>query len=713
MAQPRVASDDFRGARGSNTGDDFHELWATRHAIRLLLREGGLSAIALEGLAAADESGEAKGSWDGVDCTLYHGGVDARAASVTIEQLKDSAANPQTPWTVARLVSGPRRNASVVAKLAKAHAALSKQRSGQLPAGVVLVTNQPVDPAVIAAVARAAGSPLRVPRTKPSGGADDELKLAYAADLTAVEFQSFAAALRFEGGVGSRFLLEERVLKAISEWTDLELQQTVATLRQYIRNCMRPEAAGQLITREAVMLRFGASEEHALFPCPSEISLAPNPGPRKQAKDAAELIRGSGRHVCLHGHGGVGKTTALQEIEATLPPGSVMIKYDCYGGGRYLDAGAFRHRTADAFVQLTNEMASSLRLPLHIGRNPGTDYPRAFSLRLRRAANAIAAANPGALLVVTVDAADNAITAALTRTPPESSFVQDFVGLAGQEENVRFVVTARTGRLPELNLPSHYKKVEIGPFALEETALNVARVWNAPRAWIEDFHHLSGGNPRVQAYAFQGNDDEPSSAIDHLRPNGKSLDEVFRQQFETAIQKGGAIGEITRLCAGLVILPRPVPLLDLSEVLGISQAKLTDICADLAPGIRLQSNVVSFADEDFEQFVRAEGQHALDDVHQRAADWLLYRMHADPYAALHVASVLIAADRRRELLDLVETEPAPHAVTDPVLRRVAEYSDFGWLFGCVAKRWTQGEHCGSCLSAQRVSGRTERFANSC
>lgn len=226
-----------------------------------------------------------------------------------------------------------------------------------------------------------------MPRTKPADGSADELKLAYAAGLTSDEFQCFATALRFEGGVGSRFLLEERVLKAISEWTDLELQQTVATLRQYIRNCMRPEAAGQLITRESVMLRFGASEEHALFPCPSEISLAPSPVSRKQVQHAADLIRGSGRHVCLHGRGGVGKTTALQEIEATLPPGSVMIKYDCYGGGRYLDAGAFRHRTADAFVQLTNEMASSLRLPLLIGRNPGTDYPRAFSLSVRPGTN--------------------------------------------------------------------------------------------------------------------------------------------------------------------------------------------------------------------------------------------------------------------------------------------------------------------------------------
>ena len=110
MARIRVPTDDFRGPRGSNTGDDFHELWATRHAIGLLSREGGLTAIAVEGLAAADQHGEPKGSWDGVDCTLYYGGIDARANSITIEQLKYSAANPKTPWTIARLVAGRRRD---------------------------------------------------------------------------------------------------------------------------------------------------------------------------------------------------------------------------------------------------------------------------------------------------------------------------------------------------------------------------------------------------------------------------------------------------------------------------------------------------------------------------------------------------------------------------------------------------------------------------
>lgn len=65
---------DYRGARGSNTGDDFHELWATRQAIRLLSNEDGLKEIAVEGIGFRDEADLPRDRWDGVDCTLYLGG---------------------------------------------------------------------------------------------------------------------------------------------------------------------------------------------------------------------------------------------------------------------------------------------------------------------------------------------------------------------------------------------------------------------------------------------------------------------------------------------------------------------------------------------------------------------------------------------------------------------------------------------------------------
>src|SRR4030095_4851246 len=118
---------DYRGARGANAGDDFHELWALRHALALLDQDAKLTAIAVEGLRAEDESGTPRDTWDGVDCSLSYGGDHASSAErIVIDQLKYSAANPDQAWTVARLTqsSNQRQDNSVVGRLAKAFARL-------------------------------------------------------------------------------------------------------------------------------------------------------------------------------------------------------------------------------------------------------------------------------------------------------------------------------------------------------------------------------------------------------------------------------------------------------------------------------------------------------------------------------------------------------------------------------------------------------------
>lgn len=664
---------DYRGARGSNTGDDFHELWATRHAIRLLSNDDDLEALAVEGLAITDETGAPEATWDGVDCTLYFGGLNAKTAhDVVIEQLKYSGSAPNTAWTVSRLVGHGRRDQSVINRMAKAWKGLADLRPGLSVPTTFLVSNQPVDPEVVAAFSRAAAEPLTVQKKKPKETAAAEIRLSYATALNAEEFQAFSAAVRFECGAGSRFALEERVLRAISDWTDHDVQVVVTRLRQHVRQRMRPEFSGELITRASMMLHFGASEGTALFPCPPEISRVETMVSRGPVRDAIKFLLTGTQYICLHGGGGVGKTTALQEIRGNLPAGSIMIQYDCYGGGRYLDPSALRHRATDAFLQLTNELASSLQLPLLLSRYQGSDYPRLFANRLRHAAGAVAAQHIGALIVIAIDAADNAVTAAQSRSPEEASFIHDFVLLSDQPENVRFVVTTRTGRLERLKLSTAYKSIQIEPFNRPETAENVRQKWSAPEPWIDDFHHLSGGVPRVQRYAFQVDGADPSTALDRLRPAGKSLDDVFRQQFNEALNKSGAPTQVKRLCAGLIALPRPVPLSDLAGVLGETEALLADVCTDLSPGIRLHAGLVGFADEDFEHFVRSESSSELADVQKNAATWLLSRVACDRYAALNVAVALVSAGRGIDLLDLVEQEPAPMAVKDPILRREAE-----------------------------------------
>ena len=72
---------DYRGARASNAGDEFHELWAVRQALALLEPASELKAITVEGVLAAAHKDTASNVWDGVDCALYFGSDTVATAS--------------------------------------------------------------------------------------------------------------------------------------------------------------------------------------------------------------------------------------------------------------------------------------------------------------------------------------------------------------------------------------------------------------------------------------------------------------------------------------------------------------------------------------------------------------------------------------------------------------------------------------------------------
>ncbi|MFC1531802.1 hypothetical protein ACFL7M_00320 [Thermodesulfobacteriota bacterium] len=64
--------------------------------------------------------------------------------------------------------------------------------------------------------------------------------------------------------------------------------------------------------------------------------------------------------------------------------------------------------------------------------------------RLEEAALALEAQDPENLLVIAVDAADNAITIAQNAIPAESCFVYDFMKYSDLPKNIHFIVSART-----------------------------------------------------------------------------------------------------------------------------------------------------------------------------------------------------------------------------------------------------------------------------
>ena len=233
---------DFGGARGSNTGDVYHELWAVRSALKLLDSTSKLEAVTVEGVPSADGSGH---QWDGVDCTLLYGGTSIQTADrVTIQQLKYSASEPTTSWSPSRACYGPSSidpSSSLMRGLGNAFRETVKLREGRpiSEISVELVTNQPVSDLVVSAINRAKNDGVpRSFKTKWQSGGDKLHRLVQASGLSPKEFQDFSMCLKFVSQTNSRFLLEEKMLMEVSAWTESEFAEVALRLRNFIRNKM-------------------------------------------------------------------------------------------------------------------------------------------------------------------------------------------------------------------------------------------------------------------------------------------------------------------------------------------------------------------------------------------------------------------------------------------------------------------------------------------
>ena len=653
---------EFLGARASNTGDDFHEWWALRLALRLLAPDTSLAAVTVEGVNLDDKKAQELTEWDSVDCGLFYGGHTVeRAENIVIEQLKYSSSTPEKNWTVSELTNSKSKssNNSIIRGLADSFNAILKTRPDLISTSALtirLVSNRPI------------GADLQRSLSDACNNKHETLRVA--SGLNKRNFKKFISLFDFsECGTGSRFEQEENAINEILNLTHSADRGFVLELKDQIHKLMLPEATGSYITRETVLTWMNVSDPLALFPCPPRLKLVENPVSRSAATAIQTAMIKGDQFICLHGEGGSGKTTVLKQVESLLPDGSVMITYDCYGAGTYMDSEAYRHRDKDAYLQIINETSAQLRLPLLISPDSSIDFLKAFSLRVDSASEVLKAQAGAALLVVVIDAADNAVTGAKQCKPEETSFVHELIKIGNLPSNVRLMISARTGRLDSLSIPDKYKSVEISNFSLEETALNVSRQYpGATEAWIEDFHNLSNQNPRVQSYAFEYAGSDPGKAIDFLRPNGKGLDQIFEARFEEAILKEGDFDALSLVCSSLIALPAPVPKQHLANVVGISKERINDIVSDL-PGMRVFEDNVGFLDEDVEFFVRKKAEPKLLEAYQRSAAHFYAHHENDEYSAMHLASALFSAGQGQKIIEIIQESEAPLAIKDQIIRR--------------------------------------------
>lgn len=668
--------------RESRAGDDFHYLWAARRALLLVDPTSKLKVVRLEGLSPTDAH-EQDERYLGVDLVEYYGGEDVRSATqVVISQLKYSVRHPTTAWTAAKLSAPLSGRASVIKRLSAIYGGLledvGSSRSLLPKLQIALVSNQPVGVGVMSAVSNAQSLLKELPLESPVSGVtrhlakaerDAIIRLQKNSGLNSGQFADFLRVFDLsQCGADSRALHRLHLSEEVRELFVAPFVYGVPGLLELIRVQVQPESAGSPgLRRQDVLAALGAPSEDDLFPAPPRFDVIENPVSTQDPAGLSEaLVKSTSKNVLAHGAAGVGKTTTVLSLEDHLPSGSVVVAYDCFGAGDYLSPGEDRHTTRRALTQLGNELCVRFGTkPLLLtGPFSDSDLWRAFLNRLNTAASAI---EESGILVLAIDAADNAVFAA-SRHGDEAFVKQLWEAGHLLPANTRVLMTCRTGRRVEISPPPSTDQYQLEGFDVSASIEMLRRRF--PAATEEDgrdFHEHTKGNPRVQAYLLASRDESDVSTL--LTRSNRDLGEIFDDVLRTALEQRADPDEAKRQVATLYAMTRPVRLETFRAVAGIDAAAAHDVATALEPGVSVKDGSLTFSDEDFEHHLRDQLTDAeVSQAHDALANYFLANEGSDEEAARDVAEHLKEAGRDSDLVVLALTEPQPQAITDGVAR---------------------------------------------
>jgi hypothetical protein len=663
------------GARESNAGDEFHVLWAARRAVQLLNPRSGLQRVFMEGVSQNDANEIDDDLFLGVDLSEYYGGDKFETAGrVEVSQLKYSTRHPGKVWTASRLCvsKSAKGTDSVIQRLASIYKGFftAHQREDVLQKlSIRLVSNQPVADDLICAL-QSAQSVLSNHFATQSAQVRQLLKLlseseqaviqslSSKAGLSSTEFTDFLRVFDLSHcGEESRKIQRLRLIQDLSPSVSHDPVATLRSLCELIAHEAQPEREGSFgLTVEDIVACLGAGHRDHLFPAPSRLEAVKRPVSTPDAQNLASVLISANNHkVLAHGSAGVGKTTTVQTLVHYLPPQSIVIIYDCYGGGEYKIFGEQRHTPQRAFLQLTNELAVYCGSPFLIQAAQNIpDLQRDFKKAVEMAARILA--EQGGLLVIAIDAVDNAITAAIENGDEKSCFVPDLWTI-NLPENCRLLMTARSHRRDYLQPPAEVIQHSLQGFNGQASLAHLQYVFsNADERSGAIFHSKTSGNPRVQSYLLDevGSGNLDSTALEQmLSVAQRTPNQIFSDLLESALRDAGKTETNRQKLATLVYLNRPVPLHIFAGTCDIGEDEARRFCQALEPGTILRDNCLSFRDEDFETYLRDQiPVDEITSVQTRLGTYFLEHSTQDDYAARAVAEHLFLAECYQEVIDL-------------------------------------------------------------
>lgn len=581
--------------RSSRDGDQFHYYWAARQCLKLLRGDSGLAGVSIEGSSPLDAA--TAGEYV-IDIAEYYGALELGVASrVVYRQLKHSTAHADEAWRVSGLKSTLEGFGRKFSELSD----ISSELVGSVEFN--FVSNRPVD-ATVAQVLTDIGQGIDPADTRIAGYVHRYLGLPE--DLERRFCQQFVIDARAPALLRLTHLFRQDVAALLPGAPNdglLRLKEAV-TLRATSLE------SNPMITAAVVLAALGASPDQ-LLPAPPLLQVPDTIIPVPQAADIAQVVINSDEPIVVHAAGGVGKSVLASQLGMFLPDGSVCLVYDCFALGGYRRSSSPRHEHRQGYIQLANQLAAAgLCDPLVPGGSPSaSDYSRAFMARVRAAAECLATSNPGALLLLAIDAADNAVIAAREQDTGRS-FVADLLR-EDLPANVRVAEFCRTERVQMLDPPPGTVKIELTGFTLEQSRLHLeSRFEPVQPGDAGEFHRRTGGNARVQAQVMRETRtiEECLSRLSQVSGSDvTTVDDLLARlvdkvRYDNAPEDAAGIDA---MCQALASLRPRIPIDVLVSLCGISSSLVRSFAADLRGSLVVDGDSLQFRDEPAETWFRS------------------------------------------------------------------------------------------------------------
>jgi hypothetical protein len=676
--------------RASREGHHFHEAWTSRLALELFAPKDELAGIAVEGFPPGDAGNVNQAAIEIADLVLYYGDDRCTFETCTrqhVLQFKYSISEAQATVAASDLNKTLRKFAEAEKALLKRHretGAMQKRRYG-------FVTNRPISPWFLAAVEHIRKGTR--PELKEKAVWNQYKGFCAAVLLDPAERAAFALRLDFQGEQDKVAKLNDQVAQRLASWSasdDAMANARLNGLRSMVRS--KAESDGEphnLIRRFDVLTALGLSGEEQLLPVPPAFPVVATSVVRTQTFEILDQIPGLAGPLIVHAPGGSGKTVLMQSVQANAPAHFEVVLFDCFGGGAYRALEDARHRLGNGLVHIANELAvKGLCDPLLPFVSDASALLRSFRKRLAQAVETLHTRRADSLLVLLVDAADNAAQAARDRG--EDAFPVALVESAVRIElptHVRLVLSCRTERQALLGTGPELHRFALPGFTraeAEEYVLN--SIADASGQEIDIAMARSAGNPRVLSHLVREWDDLIRKR-ESLAP--LDVDDLIAQRVQTATGEAAVrdrgLDYLEPFLAGLAVLPPPIPLADYADANGIELTQAKSMFADLSPLLDMTPLGITFRDEPTETFFRNRYGNNLGALHALARR-LDDAQDESQYACYALPGLLLRLGDMHAAVALAYSERLPHARMSDVGRRALRVLRIRAALGLAARR---------------------------